>query len=166
MNKPWIAVSAVLLLAAPVAYADVGQGDFEAGISVALTYTEVDVEGTTFDQDAGLVGLSGGYFITDQLEAKVSLLMIVTSDFTAGTVAPGVDYLFTGDNASTVVPFAGAAFGLGVADNETDVIDIHGGVKYFFRENTSVDAKLTYSSPTDSAYSSTTDLTVGINIYF
>jgi len=66
----------------------------------------------------------------------------------------------------SVVPFAGGAFALGLSDNPTDYLEVHGGVKYFFRENTSLEARLSYQSPTDSAYGAITDLTVGVNIYF
>jgi hypothetical protein len=167
MNKPWIAASAALLLASPGAYAaGVGEGDIEAGISVSLASTEIEYAGTTTDSDVGLIEVSGGMFFTDQLEAKVGLSAVMTTDSDAGTLKLGADYLFTGPNATEVVPFAGAAFGLGMFDTETDYLDLHGGIKYFFRERTSIEAKLSFLSPTDSAYDSATDLTVGINIYF
>lgn len=168
MNKPWIAVSAAVLVASPGAYAagGVGEGDIEAGISVSLASTEIESGGTTEDSDVGLIELSGGMFFTDQIEAKVGLSAVVTTDVTSGTLKLGADYLFTGPNATEIVPFAGGAFGLGMFDTETDYLDIHGGIKYFFRERTSVEAKLSFLSPTDSAYDSATDLTVGINIYF
>lgn len=165
MNKPWIAASALVLLASPGAYAaGVGKGDFEAGLSVSLTSTSVEIDGVAQgDSDAGVIEVSGGMFFTDQLEAKVALSAVVTADFTAGTLRPGVDYFFT---SGSVVPFAGAALGLGVFDSETDYIDVHGGVKYFFRERTSLEARLSFQNPTDSAYDAVTDLFVGLNVYF
>src|SRR5690349_21464747 len=110
MNKPWIAVSTLVLLASPGAYAaGVGEGDFEAGLSVTLSSTEVDVGGTTTDSDFGLISLSGGMFFTDRLEAKVGLTGTVVSSAgsssTFGTLTPGVDYMFT--NGGSVVPFVG-----------------------------------------------------------
>ena len=168
MNKPWIAVSAAMLLASPGAWAagGVGEGDFEAGLSVSLASTEMEFAGTTVDSDVGLIEVSGGKFFTDQLEAKVGLSSVATTDTTTGTLKLGADYLFTGPSATEIVPFVGGAFGLGMFDTETDYLDIHGGIKYFFRERTSIEAKLSFLSPTDSAYDSATDLTVGINIYF
>ena len=166
MNKPWIAVSALVLLASPGAYAaGVGEGDFEAGLSITLSSTEYEVAGTTTESDFGYIAVSGGMFFTDQLEAKAGLSGTVVSDFTFGTLTTGVDYLFTSDGA-TVVPFAGGGFALGMFDTETDYIDAHGGVKYFFRERTSVEARLSYQMSTDSAYDDIIDLFVGLNVYF
>ncbi len=164
MNKPWIAVSALVLLASPGAYA-VGDGDFEAGLSVSLTSTEIDVGGTTTDSDSGQIEVSGGLFFTDQLEGKVALSAIVTTDATYGSLKPGVDYLFTGGGGD-VVPFVGGALALGMFDSDSDYIDVHGGVKYFFRERTSVEGRLSYQMATDSAYDDVIDLFVGLNVYF
>jgi hypothetical protein len=170
MNKPWIAVSAAVLLASPGAYAagagGIGEGDMEAGISVSLASTELDFAGSKTDSDVGIIEIAGGKFFTDQLEAKVGLSAVMTTDSDAGTLKLGADYLFTGPSATEIVPFVGGAFGLGMFDTETDFLDVHGGIKYFFRERTSIEAKLSFLSPTDSAYDSATDLTVGINIYF
>lgn len=165
MNKPWIAAIAALLLA-PGAYAGVGQGDIEAGISVSLTSTSIDLGSGLGkqDSDSGDVQLSGGYFVNDMIEVKAALAMSVSTDFTSGEFKPGADFLFAGKEA--LVPFAGAAYALGIADTKTDYIDLHGGVKYFFRENTSIEGKLQYLMATDSAYSDVTELTVGLNIYF
>ena len=166
MNKPWIAVSALVLLASPGAYAaGVGQGDFEASLSVTLSSTEIDVGGTTTDSDFGLISVSGGMFFTDQLEAKAGLTGTVVSDFTYGTLTGGVDYLFT--RGAAVVPFAGGGFALGMFDTETDYIDLHGGIKYFFRERMSLEVKLSRSEPVDSEFDvGHTDLTAGFNVYF
>jgi len=169
MNKPWIAVSAAVLLASPGVYAaGVGEGDFEAGISVSLTKTEVDFGGATPDQDQdfGLIELSGGRFFTDQLEAKAGLSATTTATDTFGTLRLGADYLFTNKTPGDVVPFAGAGFALGLFDTETDYLDLHGGIKYFFRERTSLEARLGFQSPTDSAYDAITELFVGLNVYF
>ena len=166
MHKPWIALTAALLLTSPGAYAaGVGKGDFEAGLSISLNTTETDSEviGTT-ETDSGIIELSGGYFFSDQLQFKLALSEVVSTDFTYGTLKPGADWLFV--TGRTFVPFAGGAFALGLQDNPTDYLEVHGGVKYFFRENTSVEAKLSYLSPTDSAFGAITDLTVGVNIYF
>ena len=165
MNKPWIAVSALVLLASPGAYASgVGAGDFEAGLSVTLSSTEIDIGGTTTESDFGYIAVSGGMFFTDQLEAKAGLSGTVASDFTFGTLTTGVDYLFT--SGADVVPFAGGGFALGMFDTETDYLDVHGGVKYFFRERTSVEARLSYQMATDSAFDDIVDLFVGLNVYF
>lgn len=167
MKKVWLAASAALLLAAPGAYAGVGEGDIEAGLSVSLVTTEIEIEGSApYDSDVGIIEASGGYFFTDSLEAKLALSMLMSTDSTLGTIEPGVDYLFFGPNSGSVIPFVGAAYALGLSDTPTDYLDVHGGVKYFFRENTSVEAKLSYQSPTDSEFDGTTDVTVGINVYF
>lgn len=169
-RRPWIAAAAAALLAASPVWADVGQGDIEAGVTVSLTSSEQEIDtgaGTqTTKTDYGIVNLSGAYFYTDNLQIKVALSLFVSTDFTAGTLNPGADYLFAVGRTGNVVPFAGASFGLGVADSETDYLEGHGGVKYFFRENASVEASLGYSMPTDSAYDATTDLAVGLNVYF
>ena len=166
MNKPWIAVSAAVLLASPGAYASgIGEGDFEAGLSLTLTSTSIEIDGVEQpDSDSGQIEVSGGMFFTDQLEAKVALSASVSSAYTAGTLKPGVDYFFT--TGGDVVPFAGGAYALGMFDTETDYIDAHGGVKYFFRERTSVEARLSYQMATDSLYDDVVDLFVGLNVYF
>ncbi len=167
MNKPWIGVSAAMLLASPGAWAaGVGEGDFEAGISVSLVKNEIEVAGTTTDSDYGTIELSGGKFFTDQLEAKVGLSAMDAGGFMFGTLRLGADYLFTGTATGEVVPFAGGGFALGMFDTETDYLDLHGGIKYFFRERTSLEARLGFQSPTDSAYDSITELFVGLNVYF
>ena len=165
MNKPWIAVSALALLASPGAWAaGVGEGDFEAGLSVTLSSTEIETQGSTTDQDSGLIEVSGGMFFTDQLEAKVALSASVQTDATYGTLKPGADYLFP--TGGDVVPFAGGAYALGMFDNEGDFLDVHGGVKYFFRERTSVEARLSYQMALDTGFDDIIDLFVGLNVYF
>jgi len=167
MNRPWMAVAAAVLLAAPAAYADVGQGDIEVGASISLVNSEMESGGVTTKQDFGLVSASGGYFYTDMIEFKLALNMVVTTDVTFGSINPGADFLF-GQGDSPVVPFAGASYGLAVGDlDETDFLEFHGGVKYFFRESMSVEVKLARSEPMDSDFDvGHTDLTAGFNVYF
>jgi len=168
MNRAWIAVSAALLLAAPGAYAGVGQGDIEVGVSVSLVYTEIEFEdGTTTDQDSGVISASGGYFFNDMIEFKGALTLVVSSDVTTGSINPGVDFLFP-TKGSTVVPFAGGSYGLAVGDfDDTDFLEVHGGIKYFFRERASVEVKLGRSEPVDSDFDvGHTDLFAGINVYY
>lgn len=170
MRKPWIAAAAAVLLAAPSVQADVGQGDIEAGLTVSLTSSEQEVDTgfgtTTTDNDYGNISVSGGYFYSDNLQFKLALNLLITTDFTFGTLNPGADYLFEVARDGAIVPFAGGSFGLGIADSETDYLEGHGGIKYFFRDNASVEASLGYSMPTDSAFDDTIDLAVGINVYF
>ena len=156
-----------MLLAAPAASADVGQGDKEVGASISLVNSEQESGGTTTKQDYGLVSASGGYFYTDMIEFKVAVTLVVTSDLTFGTINPGADFVF-GQGDSPVVPFAGASYGLAVGDlDDTDFLEFHGGVKYFFRERMSVEAKLSRSEPMDSDFDvGHTDLTAGFNVYF
>jgi hypothetical protein len=168
MKRAWIAASAALLLAAPAAYAGVGQGDIEAGISISLNSTEVETDGAPAQKfDSGLVSVSGGYFYTDMIQFKVALNMNVTSDDTSGSLNPGADFLFT-QAGSDMVPFAGASYGLAIGDTtDTDFLEFHGGLKYFFRERTSVEFKLARFEPMDSDFDfGHTDLTVGLNVYF
>ena len=169
MNRAWIAASAALLLAAPAAQAGgVGQGDIEAGVSVSLTSSETEVDGgPTTKNDSGTVSVSGGYFYSDMVQFKVALFMSVTTDVTTGSINPGADFLFANGD-KPLVPFAGVSYGLAVGDiTDTDFLEVHGGVKYFFRERTSVEAKLARFEPMDSAYDvGHTDLTVGLNFYF
>lgn len=171
MNRVWIAAGAALLLAAPGAQAEVGQGDVEIGASISLTSQEQEVDtgfGTnTTKTDSGSVSVSGGYFYSDMIEFKLALNMIVATGFTAGTINPGADFLFaTGD--SPTVPFAGASYGLAVGDlTDTDFLEFHGGIKYFFRERASIEVKLARFEPMDSAFDvGHTDLTAGFNVYF
>ena len=168
MKRAWTAACAALLLAAPAAHAGVGQGDIEAGVSISLTSTETDPEaGPTTKSDSGTVNLSGGYFYSDMIQFKLGLSMTVTSDANYGSINPGADFLFSqGD--SPLVPYAGASYGLAVGDlTETDFLEFHGGIKYFFRENASFEVELSRSEPLDSdVEAGHTDLTAGINVYF
>jgi hypothetical protein len=168
MKRAWTAACAALLLAAPAAQAGVGQGDFEAGVSVSLNSTEVEPDaGPSTKTDSGTINLSGGYFYSDMIQFKLALLMTVTTDFTFGSINPGADFLFSqGD--SPMVPFVGASYGLAVGDiTDTDFLDVHGGIKYFFKERASLELKLARFEAIDSDFkASHTDLTAGINIYF
>jgi hypothetical protein len=163
-----MAASAALLLAAPAAQAGVGQGDIEVGVSVSLVYTEIEFEdGSTESQDAGVISASGGYFFNDMIEFKGALALVVTPDVTTGSINPGVDFLFSTKD-STVVPFAGASYGLAVGDfDQSDFFEVHGGIKYFFRERASVEVRLSRSEPVDSDFDvGHTDLFAGINVYY
>lgn len=168
MKRAWVAASTAWLLAAPLAHAGVGQGDIEAGVSVSLTSTEIEPEtGPSTKSDSGLISLSGGYFFSDMIQFKLALIMSVTTDATTGSINPGADFLFAqGD--SPLVPFAGASYGLAVGDaTDTDFLEAHGGIKYFFRERASFEVKLARFEPMDSAFDvGHTDLSAGINIYF
>ena len=172
-SRPWIAVSAALLLLAPTAYAGVGQGDIEAGVNVSLTSMEQETTTTDFfgnttttttKSDYGTIGLNGGYFYTDRIEFKLALSASVSSDATFGTLNPGADFLFP--TKSALVPYVGASLGLGIFDSETDFLEGHGGLKYFVNERTSIEGELSYSSPLDTDYDATTQLSVGLNVYF
>lgn len=169
MKKAWTAACAALLLAAPAAQAGVGQGDIEAGVSVSLTSTETETDGggPATKTDYGLVSLSGGYFYSDMIQFKLALIMTVTTDSTSGSINPGVDFLFAQGDAP-MVPFVGASYGLAVGDiTDTDFLDVHGGIKYFFKERASLELKLARYQAIDSDFdASHTDLTAGINIYF
>lgn len=168
MKRAWIAACAALLLAAPAAYAGVSQGDMEAGVSVSLTSTEIETEGApTQKNDSGLISVSGGYFYTDMIQFRVALNLNVTEAATSGSLNPGADFLFA-QEGSDMVPFVGASYGLAMGDlDDTDFLEFHGGVKYFFRENASVEAKLARFEPMDSDFDyGHTDLTVGLNFYF
>jgi hypothetical protein len=168
MKSAWTAACAALLLAAPAAQAGVGQGDIEAGVSISLNSTEVEPEtGPSTKTDYGLISLSGGYFYSDMIQFKLGLNMSVSTDSTSGSINPGVDFLFSQAD-SPMVPFAGASYGLAVGDiTDTDFLDLHGGIKYFFKERASVEFKLAHYLALDSNVDgSHTDLTAGINIYF
>jgi hypothetical protein len=168
MNRAWTAAAAALLLAAPAAHAGVGQGDIEAGVSISLNSTEVEPEaGPSTKTDFGLISVSGGYFYSDKNQFKLALNMIVATDSTSGSINPGVDLVFS-QAGSPMVPFVGAGFGFAVgAITETDFLDLHGGIKYFFKERASVELKLARYQAVDSdVEASHTDLTAGINIYF
>jgi hypothetical protein len=190
MDKRWqVAVGSFLLVAAPcLQAAGIGKGDFEAGVSISISKGErnTDVEVCTgfgctttessVDTEYGSVNASFGYFILDSLELKASVSQTVTADMSNGVFGPGADFVWlskTGD----VAPFAGAAYGLAYGDLPTDpttgeevdsdFLDVHGGIKFFFRERAAFEVKLTRFQPLDSdAETGRTELAAGINIYF
>lgn len=189
MSKRWAAALTAFALA-PAAYAGVGQGDFEAGIS--LSYSQYK---TSIDQDNGFGGTcttdttvksgsfggNGGYFVTDMIEAKVAFTATRTGSetdgcgtststpsSTLGVLSPGADFVFLGRRGK-VSPFAGAAYGWSFGDTlgvDTDYVDVHAGAKFFISERASIEVKLTRFEPTDSAGDGRTELAAGINVYF
>lgn len=189
MTIRWAAALLALALA-PAAHAGVGQGDFEAGVSIAYSQDKLSVSqdnglGGTCTVDtttkSGSFGGNGGYFITDIIEAKVAFTATrsgtdtsgcgtsTSFDNTFGVISPGADFVFLGKSGK-VAPFAGAAYGFSFGDSfggvSTDYVDVHAGAKFFISERASIELKLSRFEPTDSAADGRTELAAGINVYF
>lgn len=189
MNRTWAAALLTLALA-PSAHAGVGQGDFEAGLNLAYSQTKTSVSqdfgfgSCTMDTTTkmGSFGGNGGYFVTDMIEAKAAFTATragsdtsgcgapsTSSTSTFGVFSPGADFVFLG-RTGKAAPFVGAAYGFSFGDSyggtSTDYVDIHGGAKFFLRERSSLELKLTRFEPTDSAAKGRTELSLGINVYF
>ena len=116
-------LSAVLFTTV-AADAQVRQGLIELGGSGSLS----SIDGTT----QLLLEPSVGYFLTDALEAGVSLFYVNIEDGgDLGTLVLTADYHF-GRPGATTVPFVGAQVGTSFT-NDTDVVAGGGvGAKFFF----------------------------------
>lgn len=188
MKKPGTAfVAAAFLVAAPGAWAGVGAGDLEAGISISLSESDATSENPSTGGDctttttSGSIGGAFGWFVTDIVELKASATAIRTGSEndcnpsadlpaqTYGIVSAGADFVF-GATDGGVAPFVGAAYGQSVGDSlggiDTDYYDAHGGLKFFLGERSALELKLTRFEPTEDAGSSRTELALGINVYF
>lgn len=167
----WIA-ALVIASVAPSLQAGVGQGDFEAGLNIAITKTEITIStgagDVTTKSDSGTVSVAFGYFVLDFLELKGAASSTITDDLTYGVLSPGADFVFLGRRS--VAPFVGLAYGLSFGDAtgpvESDFVDLHGGLKFFLGERSSLEIKLTRLEPLDSAVSARTELAAGLNFYF
>ena len=127
-----------LLLAAsafvPPASAQVRQGLVELGGSASFV---------SFDGDTQLLlEPSVGYFLTDALEAGVSLFYVNAEDQgDLGTLVLTADYHF-GRPGATTVPFLGAQVGTSFTDDTDVVVGGGGGAKFFFLPGGAVTAEL------------------------
>lgn len=172
-------VAALALLAAPAAFAGVGAGDIEAGMNISLSHTKTTTDtpagSTDSTSDSGNIGANVGYFITDMLEFKLAATGTVTSSggskTTTGTVNPGLDVVFLGKKGK-VAPFVGASYAKAFGDTppggvDSDFYEGHAGVKFFIKEDASLEVKLARYEPTDDLSTMAhTELAVGLNVYF
>ncbi len=113
-----------LLLTSYAADAQVRQGLVELGGSASFV---------SFDgQTQLLLEPSAGYFLTDALEAGVSLVYVNLEDAgDSGTLALTADYHF-GRPGATTVPFIGAQVGTSFTDDTDVVVGGGAGAKFFF----------------------------------
>ncbi len=113
-----------LLLIAPVAAAQVGQGQIELSGSAAFTSTE----GLTVFQLSPTIG----YFLTDAVVAGFELQYVsVEGNGDSGSIGPFVAYHF-GNRAATIRPFLQAQVATSFTDDSDILFGGAGGVKYFF----------------------------------
>lgn len=114
--------------------------------------------------DAGFVVLNVGRMFTDQLELRLSWIAIL-GDTSGGFISPGADYFFPNRN-SNVVPYIGAAYGLGYGDaSDLASLDLHAGLKQFLTERLALDYRFQYLQPTDSDFDSIQFFQVGFAYY-
>ncbi len=115
--------------------------------------------------DVGIAAIGGGYMVTDQLEARLNWFAFL-GDVSGGLISPGADWLFTGLHP-TMVPYAGGGYAVAYGDADgLDSIDLHVGVKQFLTERIALDYRLSYLSPTDSAFDPVQTMQVGFSFYF
>ena len=188
MKKPGTAcVAVVFLVAAPGAWAGVGAGDLEAGISISLSESDSTSDNPagggecTTTVTSGSIGGTFGWFVADFLELKAAATAIRSGNEndcnpaanqpaqTYGIVSAGPDFVF-GASDGGVAPFVGAAFGQSFGDSpggiDTDYYDVHGGLKFFLTERSALELKLTRYEPTENTGSARNELALGVNVYF
>jgi hypothetical protein len=113
--------------------------------------------------DLGLLLLSGGYMLTDQLEAKLGWTALL-GDASGGFITPAADFFLPIE--APVLPYVGGGYALGYGDAaDLDSIEVHFGVKQFLTERIALDYRFTYQEPTDSAFDSSQIMQVGFAYY-
>ncbi len=139
-----LVLSVMALFASYRSFAQVEQGDFN--ISAAFTFNSTVGSGN--DSGNWTLFNSAGYYITDNIEAGVTLLLFGTTGDNS-TTTPGYglfgSYSFLTNNAN-LVPFAGLQFfvlNIEGFDAFTSV-GINGGAKYFINENLFINNRLDY----------------------
>ena len=143
MRKLIVAV-AVLCLMSGVSMAGMQSGQVEIGgaVMVMKPTTEGDLTGTAM---GGI-----GYMLTDNIELKGQASLTITGGDVSGTLGGGLEFYLT--PSASMVPYIGASAMTSIGEyggGEGLLIDVHGGVKQFISENTSVNLTLYYETTTD-----------------
>jgi opacity protein-like surface antigen len=166
-----------------VSYAGIQAGKGELGIAAAYTMPD---EG---DTDSYTAMSSLGYFVTNQIQLGVGLIVSGTTGDNDSRVLAGlgqVKYHFNYAKDQTVVPFLGIQGGLynisykssEYDDDAGEVVDKDksetafsyggmGGVKFFVTENTSLNTEVNYQRvKIDESDSGTLTFLIGLSFYF
>lgn len=159
-------LACVAMLGAMNAQAELVKGDTEISGSLSLQETEIEVGPFTTESETLFLLLSVGQMMTDNFQGILGLSMFGDSDNTSGQLTLGGDYLFS--PRSELIPYVGASYALAFGDqDDTDFLQLKGGVKTFISETTSVFAEYRRLEGIDSDFDITiSTLAVGLSVKF
>jgi hypothetical protein len=108
-----------------------------------------------------------GYFYNPQLEfLAIGNLQGGSGQSTRGKLGPGFDWHFTRAGTDNFVPFAGAAYLIGLGSGEPDFLGAHIGLKQFLARSTAVRYQIGYGFDPSETSDSTFRATVGLSFFF
>ena len=135
--KSTILIVLAFMVVAGAAFAGTAEGEKEIGGLVAYMSPD-EGDDTTFAQ------IFGGYFVTDQWQAKLAFSAFSIEGDISGTIGGGADYHFSIENPD-IVPYAGAVLTTSYGDVDSGTqIDLHVGAKMFVSEGTAFNASVSY----------------------
>jgi hypothetical protein len=149
-----------------IAYAQVEKGDFNATASFSLQNDKYD--GGESENSMTFIG-RGGYYLTNNVELGVSLIVFGMQDITMMGYGPYAVYNFL-TSGGKLLPYVGANYfrfdaGIEGFDPIAQIGGV-GGVKYFITEVVNIDTSLNYTSFLGDQKGSSLYLNVGIGINF
>ncbi len=178
MRKTAILVLALLLASVAPAWAQIGAGTSELGVSISSQKFESDDAGT--DVNTTIINVLYGYFFTDAIELAGNLNVIDTDFGETETIQTGIElqlkYHFIGAITS-FLPYLGVQAGFYGIDDGMDELKgnsygFMGGARYFLSEKTSVNLEYNFrmmklEDEQDKSYDATvTVLGIGYSVYF
>jgi|GEM_PF-3713143 len=173
----------VILLAGIVALSSavVGQAQITQG-SQEVSFSGSYFHGTRGESGNRFWHLNGtyGYFVTPQIEVLgIASLNGSRGGSTSGHIGIGADYHFMMQGNPNFVPFAGAAYLVGVGSHrETDgfgttvrrstedLLEIHGGVKQFVTRNVAIKYQVGYGFDPSDTSDAGFRATIGLSYFF
>ncbi|MDI9245955.1 outer membrane beta-barrel protein [Marinobacter sp. CHS3-4] len=161
-RKITIGLASVALLGAMNANAELLKGDTEISGSLSIQETETDFS----DSETTFLLFTGGQMLTDNLQGILGISMFESEGFTSGQFTFGADYLFS--PRSELIPYVGGSYALSFGDqDDTDFLQLKGGVKTFISETTSVFGEYRRLEAVDSDFDITiSTLAVGLSVKF
>ena len=158
MKKLIISTVVGICLLASVSYGGIEGGEKEIGGAFTVMKPS---EGDTVWMLFGTLG----YYMTPQV--RLAALGVITGgEETTGIVGGTVDYLL--NQGADVIPYVGAGLLTAVGDDSDSgaLLDVHGGIKQFLSEKTSLNYEVKYYTSTDDTSSGVLMGTIGFSVYF
>jgi len=164
-----ICICLFIIVSVSPSFAKIQKLEGQKAISANANLNWVDSGGDTYDYQILTLGFS--YFPKDFLEAKGTLMIMNSDDYTAYSVLAQCNYNFFKPN-TVVVPYAGVQLGFsgydaGGYDDTSISYGLQGGAKYFLSEDLSLNGELNYLVTTvDPDDVKVTSILFGLSYYF